>query len=502
MGYKHNSTFKSLISIALFASLLTSCQRIPEEKLSCDLPSWLTASQDNNLSSNLDVSINVDGSDSMLGYVRIPNNNYIKTLNLLSNTIIATDTVNVEYKRIGDSQFLTRNQFRRDAITKAFYDSNDSTYKAVSSPIQSAITPPVDGQNKMTIIVTDLEGDDGGKIAEVLAKYYLNNKSENQDYTVGIWGIKSQFQGNIYNPNTGRAKFNYNTEGKKIEEYRPFYVLFIGKRQDIVHYFNELKKLDPQIEAHDKMFIFPTVKSLIEPLNLGAIAERKNKSTLPNNNQLQRVFALKDNRVAVSLKNSSSQPYELLEIVDNSETQPTINYRISFLPQNQDEYSLSIDDSNLKTQVKVFTFQKNNSSTDSSQSQLEEEASQTTAQANQEKTNFQLNYNSNLQQGLTIDNLTINEQGTSLDFTTTINLNRLPNPQIYLYEVDLLLDDMVSLDWWNDWSVDNQSNNLDGSKTQNLAIFINKLKILKLQTLQNENQKIIIGRLCFGLQKN
>lgn len=502
MDYIHNNTYKSLISIALSLSLLTSCQRIPEEKLSCDLPSWQTVSNNENISSTLDVSLNVDGSDSMLGYVTIPNNNYMKTLNLLANTIIGTDTVNVEYKRIGDSQPLTRNQFLRDAVTTAFYDSNGSTYQPVSSPIQSAITPPVGGKNKMTIIVTDLEGDDGGKVSEVLAKYYLNKKPENQDYTVGIWGVKSQFQGTIYNPNTGKAKFSYDTEGKKIEEYRPFYVLFIGKREDIVNYFNELKKLDPQIEVQDKMFILPTAKSLIEPLSLGAIAERKINSELPATNQLQRVFALEDNRVAVSLQNSNSEPYELLEIVDNSEPQPTIYYRISFPEQNQDGYSLSIDARHLKTQTKVFTFNKESSNTESSQSQSEAEKSSEATKLPQEKTLFELNPNSTLQQSLTIDNLAIDDRRKSLDFTTTIDLNSLPNPQIYLFEVDLLLNDMTSLDWWNDWSFDNRSSNLDGSKTQNLAIFINKLKSLKLQTLQNEEQKIVIGRLCLGINKN
>ena len=503
MGYIHKNTFNYLISIALFTSLLTSCQRIPEEKLSCDLPAWQTSNK--NQSSALDVSINVDGSDSMLGYVTIPNNNYMKTIDLLANTIIATDNVNVEYKRIGDSQPLTRNKFRRDAITRVFYDSKDPTYKSVSSPIQSAITPPLDGKDKMTVIVTDLEGDDGGKISEVLAKYYLNQKAENHNYTVGIWGVKSQFQGIIYNPNTGRAKFKYNTEGKKIEQYRPFYVLFIGKRQDIVNYFNELKKLDRQIEVNDKMFILPTAESFINSLNLGTISERKNNSQLPDNNQLQRVYALKDNQVTVSLKNYNSQPYELLEIVDESEKKPKINFTISFPYENQDSYSLSINEQNLKTRTKVFTFSKNSSRQQSSQSQSEAEKqvkdNQNEPKPLQQKNYFQPNANSTLKQGLTIKNLTIDNSKQTLNFTTNIDLTSLSNPQIYLYEVDILLDDMASLDWWDDWSW-NRSSNLDGSKTQNLAIFINKLKSLKLQTLHNENQKTVIGRLCFGLHKN
>ncbi len=370
----------------------------------------------------------------------------------------------------------------------------------LAKPEQFDILPA--SETREDVNVTDLEGDDGGKISEALAKDYLNKKAENQDYTVGIWAVKSQFQGNIYNPKTGKVKFNYNTEDKKDEDYRPFYVLFIGKYQDIANYFDKLKQLDSQIENNDKMFILPTPNNLINPLSLGTFSERKNNSALPENNQLQRVYALVDNQTAVNLKNNNTEPYELLEIVDQSEPQPTISYRISFPKKNQDNYSLSINENNLKAQTKVFTFIKNTSTPNSSQSQSEAENEQVLSKQPQEKTNFQLNSNNLLQQALIIDDFIIDSDKKILDLTTTIDLNSLPNPNIYLFEVDILLDNMASLDWWNDWSFNNRSSNLDGSKTQNLSIFMNKLKSLKLETLQNENQRIVIGRLCFGLHKN
>lgn len=68
------------------------------------MPEW--ASENSNYVSNptLDIAVHVDGSDSMLGYVTIPNSNYTRTIEVLSNSIIGTSNVNVTYHRIGDEK--------------------------------------------------------------------------------------------------------------------------------------------------------------------------------------------------------------------------------------------------------------------------------------------------------------------------------------------------------------------------------------------------------------
>jgi hypothetical protein len=519
MGNVGKNAFKSLLFIILSISLLSSCQKTPEEELACNTDSRPAKVNIENTDSKLDISVNVDGSDSMVGYVTIPNNNYSKVLELIANAVISTNTVNVEYKRIGDDKTLTRNDFRKDATSKVFYGGNDSIYKPVSSPIHSAITPPVAGKYKLTIIVTDLEGDDGGKIAEILAQNYLNNDEKNRDYTVGIWGVKSQFNGTIYDPNTGRAKFNYSTQGKKADGFRPFYVLFVGKYDHIAKYFDEFKKLDTQIQNDSHMFIFPTQKMVENPINLGTLDERKNNSKLPQNQQLERVFALQDNHVIVDVKNPHNQPYELLSIVNDSDPKPTIHYQVSFPQINnikEDSYSLYIDENNLKTKTKVFTFNSNNqvnkvteSTPEESESDTEEKNTKKKDQPKKvdnelnnayEKKFFKLNSSNSLQQGLVVKDLKLDKEKETLQFITDINLNSLPNSEIYLFEVDLILTDLTGLDWWNSWSTNSQSN--DGSKTQNLSIFMNKLKSLTLQNFSNQDGDPVIGTFCFALQKN
>lgn len=518
MGNINQNSFKSLLSLILTLSLLTSCQKTPQEQLSCDIDAIKASVSEENTPNKLDVSLNIDGSDSMLGYVTIPNNNYAKALELLANAVINTNDVNVEYKRIGDSKILTRDNIRRDATARIFYDGNDTTYKPVSSPIQTAITSPSEGKDKLTIIVTDLEGDDGGKIAEVLAQNYLNKEEKNQNYTVGIWAIKSQFDGMIYDPNTGKAKFSYSTEGKNVDSFRPFYVLFIGKYDQIATYFDELKKLDTEIQNYSKMFIFPTKNILLQsPISLGNLQGRESNSKLPENNQLQRIFVLEDNNIIVNTEDANNEPYELLDIVDNTESKLAINYQVPFPDITKikgGNYTLSIDDKNLITDTKVYTFNANNkenqdeqvlkSTTEESDTKKKENQQEKpieTKEVNKpQKEFFSLNSSGALKQGLIVKDLKLDKENQTLAFLTDININNLPNPQIYLFEVDLILDDFTPQDWWTQWSSIGQNN--DGSKTQNLSIFMNKLKSLNLKNLSNDENDPIIGRFCFGLQKN
>lgn len=273
------------------------------------------------------------------------------------------------------------------------------------------------------------------------------------------------------------------------------------------------------------MFIFPSQNILKEAVNLGNFSTIERNSVLPETGDLQRIYSLTDDNVVVIPKDQNQDTYDLIEVINPTEMQPKINYSVAF-PQlatnDNNNYSLFINENNLITQTKVFTYGKNNQNieepeleekeeeTDTESTQAKEESQKSTAnnqenntplENTQEKQNFIENSSNTLRQALIIDNLKLDEQKQNLEFVTNLNLNNLSNPQIYLFEVDLILDDVTSLDWWNDWSV-NAGEVGDGSKTQNLSIFMNKLKSLSLETLENENGDAVIGRFCIGIQKN
>ncbi len=516
--------------------LLIGCESPKEEILKCELPVLHNTS--NNKSDKLDISVNVDGSGSMIGYVNTNDSNYTKALEVIGNLVTPSNSVSVEYKRIGDEQELTRDDFRRDAKSVGFYNETNPKYKGVSSSIQDAITPPQDGKDKLTIIVTDLEGDDGGKIAEALGNTYLNKDSVNKGYTVGVWAVKSQFKGEVFDPNSGNVKFSYNTEGKTAEDFRPFYVLFIGKHQEIVKQFEEIKKLDSELQTDSKMFIFPSQNIIKEAVNLGSLEFRP---PLPDNNQIERNFSLENDAIVVS-EQTGNEPYELLNIVfeELNKPIPAIKYKVPFPTLTKEEsgdYSLAIDQTQLKTNTKLFTLGKteantsvNTNDSQSSQenqtdSEKENNTSQSDTENNQEnelkkedevkqnetsptsnnsqqtKQFFIENTSNALKQGLTIGNLTLDEKVQNLSFDTNINSDKLTMAGIYLFEVDLILNDLKDLDWWSEWDSKNK-NNQNGSKTQSLSAFMTKLESQTLGSLRDTNDNVVIGRFCFAIQKN
>lgn len=503
---------KGLLSILFLMIVSTACNnnKRHSEIVSCDLPEL--GNIDNSQSQFPQISINVDGSGSMIGYVEVPNSNYIQTIQAIANVVFTEGST--KYQRIGDSQTLTRDNFRQDAISVGFYDGSDPDYSRVSSPIQEAIQPPAETEPQLTVIITDLEGDDGALISERLRQYYFTPENRNQGYTVGVWAVKSQFDGNVYDPNTGQSKFYYNTKDKSSQEYRPFYVLFIGKYDHIQQAFDDLRDNNPNLENNSEMVIFPTNNILRTAVHLGTLKERESSTKLPDNNQIERFYVLDDDDVIVERKDNE-YPYEFLGILHQEDNPIKISYKLPFplsvREESTENYSLIQNNQDLQliTKTKVFTFGEKTVTSTSPTSPAQAETETSTEEENNIEpaieTVFVESSNLNLQNGLTVDKNSLNitgDKNRDLQFDTVIDLNNLSNPQVYLFEVDLIVDDIKSPDWWQDWDSQNAVDTEDGSKTQNILSFMNKLKKLSLDSLGEANNPGVIGRLCFGVDKD
>ncbi|MCS6942973.1 MAG: hypothetical protein RML10_10355 [Geminocystis sp.] len=482
----------------LVVSFLAGCGKI-EERVTCQMPFATTTPPDTaSTSQPLDVSIYVDGSDSMLGFVSRPNSNYVKMMEILATSITEDNNTRIEYYRLGETKPLTRTRFRQDSKLTIFYDSKDPTYQPITSPIQSAIIPPAEGREKLTIIVTDLEGDDPGKLIEALNKNYFTRGG--QDYTIGFIGVKSQFDGVVFNPFTGKAKFKYTSDENNPDTYRPFYLILIGKFDRIARYFEEYKRLAPDLQQYSEMFIFPGKNVLKHPVSLGSFVDIQNNSQLPEGGQIERVFALSDARVVVTPENEKTSAYDFLNIISNDQPTVTIKYSTPFpqlaTPQNSNN-TLLITEDNLTTKTRVYTFNPSPAVVNEAGNNT---GNQTVSNSpTSSKKYFRENPNVSLQQALTISDLQLDYNRQTLEFLATLDINKLPQPQIYLFETDLILNELEGLDWWYNWS---DNSGTDGSKTLNLSIFMNRLKTLSMEALKNESNDVVIGRFCIGVQKN
>jgi hypothetical protein len=243
--------------LVLIAFLLTSCNK--KEELKCDIPNVNdTNSETANKFDNLNVAIYVDGSGSMLGYVKDGESKYIKALKSLRNVFELTGKLPVEYYRIGTPmQKITGSDYYSYGSSPIFYNGSNAKFKAVSSPIDAAIVPAAKDQHKMTVIITDLQQNSGDvtKLNKRIQDAYFN--PQKKDYAVGVWAVKSEFNDKVYiEENNSIKTFPYNS-GKQPDKLRPFYVLFIGPYQDVKYYFGQLQKYDPhQLLANSKLMIF------------------------------------------------------------------------------------------------------------------------------------------------------------------------------------------------------------------------------------------------------
>lgn len=464
--------------IVLIAIFLVACNK--KEELKCDITNVNSVNhQTASKSDNLNVAIYLDGSGSMLGYVKDGETNYTKALQSLRTVFELTGQLPVEYYRIGiPMKEITSSDYYSYGGNPIFYDGSNPKFKQVSSPIDAAIVPAVKNQPKMTVIITDLEQNSGDvtKLNKKIQDIYFN--PDNNNYAVGVWAVKSEFNGKVYvDKNNQLQTFEYNS-GKEPEKMRPFYVLFIGPYQDVQYYFGELQKYNSnQSLANSDM-------SKLMIFHPDHIIEQISKlDTLPTTPKgITRPLSLVKDGVAASKVSQGN--YELLQIDSRQQDTLTINYSVNIAPW---EYSLFVDPNSLKAQIKAEKFDKFS------------------------KKFTAVDSLSSVNSPIEFKDWQIISQDNKLNFSAIIDPNKFPETGIYKLKFDIVTQNLQIPTWWQEWDWQSRSNEQDGSKTHNLAEFFKALKIrtetMKSQQVKNNQDKNqtpqwLVGRLCYGIQKN
>lgn len=233
-----------LVSFGLIAILLTSCGG---KGLECvDKPK---ADSDKDPFKNVKVEVGIDGSASMLGYVKNPGTRYSQAIDSLSAVL---QNKSAQYWRIGrgenvtEPQALTANEFL-NASKSEFYDCKlpGSNFACVSSSLDQIYTIPKNKprEDALRILLTDLEPDQSaitllsGKISAEL--------KENRGYKAVLLGVRSEYNGNIFSADTGNVAVpNYISDGEDVDQKgRPFYVLMTGPSAAVDAIVKSLRQL-------------------------------------------------------------------------------------------------------------------------------------------------------------------------------------------------------------------------------------------------------------------
>ena len=124
---------------------------------------------------------------------------------------------------------------RPEALTETEVSSTPKESTEAVTPTEEVNESRKEG--RLVVIVTDLFQDRGdiNLLVTQLKEKYIKKGLE-----VGLFGLRSQFDGTVYDTGIGQAPLPYRSDPNDPETFRPFYLLILGRHADIAHYFDRL----------------------------------------------------------------------------------------------------------------------------------------------------------------------------------------------------------------------------------------------------------------------
>lgn len=459
--------YKSGLAFLLSLAILVSCGTRPVE-LTCD-HSEITSDPLNNLA----VNVYIDGTPSMEGYVNVTNSRYARTLDNLFNLLeqrtpltLTGESNNkpaINYLRLGRNagelaQPLSGSQHLR-AANKEFYDG--SSFPALEvTEIDAAIaaTEP----EELTIIVTDLYQADQ-YVNQVVSDIEERLNTIPQG-AVGVIGLRSEFNGTVYTEAlSGASSFQYSNSAPT----HPFYVLLIGRVDEVSFYMNVLKELSEESGFNDGVELV-----LFSP-------ERIHK-TAP-------VFQKQDTLPGVRVPSHKMSYGRLVRIDLKDDTvQPVVL-------KNKDALTLPFNIS-VASIENVFH-----------PSSLNPDITRNHQSFNPSSKEFAPKNNPDLDNALAVINPSLSTE--NLSFELAVDPTSFKPPGIYFYTLDATVapsngSDRSIVQTWATWSSDgaDPQSNTDGSRTHNLDNLLQGLSEMTLAKMRQDN--ISLGQYCYLVQSS
>jgi hypothetical protein len=201
------------------------------------------------VSDALKVDLFFDATLSMKGFVSTETaSTYQLTVPLLERGVIeGWNGGEATFYKFGDDIAPLLGREYLDATKPQFYGDSKYNKRTFIERVIDRAKP-----DRLTVIVTDLFQDnaDVNQLSDKLKQKFIATK-----LAIGIYAIRSQFDGMVYDVGSDDYSFKYNS-GEKFDTYRPFYLLAFGSHADIAHYFDLLGRsgLSTFPEKHVLMF--------------------------------------------------------------------------------------------------------------------------------------------------------------------------------------------------------------------------------------------------------
>ena len=449
-------TSLSLFSIYLCVFIfLTGCgtdkdSGVPEFKPDPDITPG-------DISDKLVARIYFDATLSMQGFVAPGSTDYTRICSYLDSVIVSgwgneevkffrfgeqVESINRDtYLQVGDESF-----YQTDIGIKTYIEKVIENEAPLVNPQKEASRTPETGtetvvndapeeteanstEGRLVVIVTDLFQDNGdiNRLLPELKEKYIKKRLD-----VGLFGLRSQFDGRVYDIGSG-AESSLRYRGP-----RPFYLLVLGRHADIAHYFDSLIE-NGFPEA--KTIIFS--RYLVDPLLSfdGASIEPENLN----------------NKTFVRSEDRHLKQYEIVESSDPAKISAK-SMKYDPLP-----YAMSFDSDTFEVSIIAECKPDPNGQNDISwkaQECLEVTSTLLESENGSELSELRVDFN--------------------------LNSESLPDRTVYLYEVILYpeTNSYQAPEWCSEWNMGAERN---GAKTLNLVNFVRNLSRV---TARNHRPKI------------
>ena len=215
----------------IYMLLLTSCNG---EQVQTPPPDF-TDERIPEVSNSITIDVYIDASKSMEGFlVQEITSRYQNTIQLLKRAALTGwERANIKFFKFGSSIIDLGEDGYLDAAKRPFYSDIEGlhSHTFIDNVIQKA------NSNNLTVIISDLFQDTGDitRVTSLIKEKYFD-----KGLAVGILGIKSQFQGMVYDIGLQNLKFYYDSGTEEPKRYRPFYLLLLGNHSDIERYYQIL----------------------------------------------------------------------------------------------------------------------------------------------------------------------------------------------------------------------------------------------------------------------
>ncbi len=195
-------------------------------------------------SDSINADIYLDGTTSMYGYVNYKGGTiYDDAVKELDRTLTKNwknDTI--RYVKFGDSfQEMNRDTFMQMEQV-GFYDQKDTSLQTVVDQMDSS---------KLNILVTDLFQTNQDLDSLIRS---IKNKGMGEGRAIAIIGMKSQFNGKIFDVGKNMSSLDYMSTAEE-DSYRPFYVLVMGNENDTREFVKSYQNSLPKNANATTMFL-------------------------------------------------------------------------------------------------------------------------------------------------------------------------------------------------------------------------------------------------------